>query len=200
MAGNRRSLEMALRQAARVLVLGTCAALLLPLPAPRAEESGWKQAVGRFGIEKTLAEDCVVLLKSAAVRDPMQRVQGQRIYARARADVDGLIALMEADLVGDRSPAAVPELTYRLESVASQRQALCEHVDAATGALPPERTPAAALPSEGTEGTAISLFDAAVQIWEAYRSAGSAERERIIAALAATRWRDYAEASPGARR
>jgi hypothetical protein len=191
---------MALSQAARVLVLGTCAALLLPLPAPSAEESGWEQAVDRFGIEKTLAEGCVLLLKTAAVRDPMQRVQGQRIYARARADVDGLIALLEADLVGDRSPAAVPELTYRLESVASQRHALCEHVDAATGALPPERTRAAALPSEGAEGIAVSLVDAAVQIWETYRSAGSADRKRIIAALAATRWRDHAEVSPGASR
>jgi hypothetical protein len=46
----------------------------------------------------------------------------------------------------------------------------------------------------------ISLFDAAVQIWEAYRSAGSAERARIVSAMSATRWRDYAEVAPGARR
>jgi hypothetical protein len=191
---------MALWQAARVLVLGTCAALLLPPPAPSAEESGWEQAVGRFGIEKTLAEDCLTLLKTAADRDPMQRVQGQRIYARARADVDGLIALLQADLAGERAPAAIPELKYRLETVARQRQALCGYVDAASSAIPPERTHAAALPAEEAEGTATSLLDAAVQIWKAYRGAGSAERERIIAAISATRWRDYAAIPPGASR
>jgi hypothetical protein len=66
---------MALRQAARVLVLGTCAALVLPPPAGcSAEESGWRQAIDRFALERTLAEGCVSLLKSAAERDPMQRV------------------------------------------------------------------------------------------------------------------------------
>jgi hypothetical protein len=193
---------MALGQAARVLMLGTCAALLLPPPAPSAEEPGWEQAVTRFRIEKTLAEDCVLLLKTAALRDPMQRVQGQRIYARARADVDGLIALLQADLAGDGSPAAIPEVRYRLETVARQRQALCEYVDAAAGSAvrePPKRR-ADALPAEEAEGAATSLLDAAVQIWKAYRRAGSVDRERIIAAITATRWREYVEVTPGASR
>jgi hypothetical protein len=193
---------MALRQAARVLVLGTCAALVLPPPAGcSAEESGWRQAIDRFALERTLAEGCVSLLKSAAERDPMQRVQGQWIYARARADVDGLIALLTTALAGERSPAAIPELRYRLETVPRQRQALCDHANAAVaGAIPPERALAAALPAEEAEGTAISLLDAAAQIWKAYRGVGSADRARIIAAISATRWRDYAEVSPGARR
>jgi hypothetical protein len=115
--------------------------------------------------------------------------------------VDGLIALLQADLAGERSPAAIPELKYRLETLARQRSALCEYVDAAAaGAIPPERASAAALPAEEAEGTAISLLEAAVQVWRAYRNAGSADRERIIAAISATRWRDYAEASPRARR
>jgi hypothetical protein len=197
MARDVRSLAMGLRQAARLLVLGMCAALLLL--ARSAAESTWEQAVDRFGIEKTLAEGCVSLLKTAADREPMQRVQGQRMYARARVDMDGLIALLKADLAGERSPATVPELKYRLESVARQRQALCEHADAVVRA-PPERARVVEQPTAGAEDSAISLLDAAIQIWSAYRRAGSAGRERIVSAISATRWRDYAEVSPGVRR
>jgi hypothetical protein len=131
----------------------------------------------------------------------MQRVQGQRIYARAKADLDGLIPLLQADLAGDRSPAAVPELAYRLGSVTRQRQALCRYVDAAVGSAVRERahsSRAIELLAEGVAGNALPLSDAAVQIWQAYRRAGEPERGRIISAIEGTRWRGYAEVSPGA--
>jgi hypothetical protein len=199
-AAAARRLAMALRQGPRFLVLGTCVALVLAPAAGGAEEPGWRPAVARLAHERSLAQGCVSLLKAFAERDPMQRVQGQRIYARARADVDGLIALLKADLAGDRSPAAVPELAYRLESVPKQRQALCRHVDAAVGGAVRDRTePSGAAESlaEGMVGNAIPLSDAAVRIWSAYRRAGDSERARIIAAIEGTRWRDYAEVSPG---
>jgi hypothetical protein len=191
---------MALRQAAGLLVSGAGAALLLGMPAAAGGASAWRPAVERLAQERTLAEACVALLESFAEHGPLQRVQAQRIYARARADVDGLIALLNADLAGDRSPAAVPELAYRLKSVPKQRQALCRHIDAAVGGAVRDRTePSGAAESlaEGIVGNAIPLSDAAVRIWSAYRRAGDSERARIIAAIEGTRWRDYAEVSPG---
>ena len=195
---------MALRQPHRFLVLATCAVLLLPPPvACGAEGSGWRQAVDRLAHERTLAEGCVSLLKTFADRDPMGRVQGQRLYARARADVDGLIALLKVDLAGDRAPAAIPELRYRLEAVPRQRQALCQHVDAAVGTAAreqPERSHAVELLTEGAADAASSLLDATVQIWKEYRRAGDAGRERIVAAIEGTRWRDYADVAPSMSR
>jgi hypothetical protein len=116
--------------------------------------------------------------------------------------VDGLIALLKADLAGERSPAAIPELRYRLETVPRQRHALCEYVDAAVGGAVrerPERFRAVEL-LEGAAETGMSLLDAAVRMWRAYRSAGSGERERIISAMEALRWQEYAEVSAGASR
>ena len=192
---------MALREAGPLL--GTCAALLLPAPAAAGEEPGWQQAMDRLAHEKTLAEGCVSLLETLADRDPMQRVRGRRIYARASADANGLIALLKADLAGDRSPAAIPELVYRLESVPKQRHALCKSVEAAVegdiGASS-ERSCAAELLIEGIAGHEMPLSDAAVQIWQAYRRAGGPEREHIIAAIEGTRWRDYAEIFGDGRR
>ena len=185
---------MALRQATWFLVLGTCAAL--HLPAAWGDESAWRRPIDRVAHEKTLAEGCVSLLETCADRDPMQRVQAQRIYARARADVDGMIALLKTDLADTRSTAAIPELVYRLESVPKQRHALCKSVQAAVGGdtgASCERSRAAELLIEGIAGHEMPLADAAVQIWQAYRRAGEPERERIVAAIEGTRWRDYAE-------
>lgn len=186
---------MPLRQA--TWLLGACAALHLT-PAC-GDEPAWRPPVDRLGLEKTLAEGCVSLLETCADRDPMQRVQAQRIYARARADVDGLIALLKADLAGDRSPSAIRELVHRLESVPKQRQALCRSVEAAVGGdsgASCERSRAAELRAEAIAGHQMPLSDAAVQLWVAYRDAGEPERERIIAAIEGTRWRDYAELLP----
>jgi hypothetical protein len=194
---------MALRQTVRVLVLGTSAALLLASPAAGGEESGWRQALERFAQEKTLAEGCVSLLSAFAERDPMARVQGQRLYGRAKADVDGLIALLAVDLAGDRSPAAIPELRYRLQAVPRQRQALCRYVDSAVATAVRERSQdpgADKLLGEGTADAASSLLDAAVLTWQEYRRAGEGERASIIAAVEAARWRDYGEVPPGVSR
>ena len=114
--------------------------------------------------------------------------------------MDGLVALLMADLAADRSPAAVPELVYRLESVPRQRQALCRYVDAAIGSAVRERSGgsrAAELLAEGVADDATPLSEAAARIWQAYRGAGDSERAQIIAAIEGTRWRDYAEVSPG---
>ena len=194
---------MPLREPGRLVVLAACATLLLPAPARGAEGPAWRHAIDRLAYEKTLAEGCISLLKSFAARDPMGRVQGQRLYARARADVDGLIALLKVDLAGDRSPAAIPELKYRLEGVPRQRQTLCQHVDAAVGTTVrelSERSGAVELLAEGAANAGYSPLDTAVQIWKAYRRAGDAGRERIIFAIEGARWRDYAEIPPSTSR
>lgn len=178
------------------LIVAVGAALLL-LPTPgAAQDAGWRDAVDRLAQEKALAEGCASILKGFAHGNPMTRVQGQRLYARAKADVDGLIALLEVDLAGARSPAAIPELRHRLEAVPRQRQALCRHVDAAVGMAvreQPGRTRVAELLTKGGGDALSSLIDAAVGIWRDYRHADHATREAITLELKGTRWRDYAE-------
>ena len=184
---------MATWRVSALLMLATWAALIA---WPSVADVGWRQAVDRLAQERALAEGCAEILKAFGDSAPMARVQGQRLYARARADADGLITLLTVDLAGERSPAEIPELRQRLEAVIEQRRALCRHVDAAirTAARQPvERTRAADLLAEGSGAGASSLIEAAVQIWQAYRRADQARREAIIAALEAARWRAYAE-------
>jgi hypothetical protein len=96
---------MSIRELARLLRLAAC--LLLPCAAA-AEESGWRDAMDRLAREKTLAESCVSILKTFAENDLAARFQGQKLYAQAKADVDGLITLLQVDLVEGTSPADHP--------------------------------------------------------------------------------------------
>jgi hypothetical protein len=188
---------MSARELARLLVVGS--ALSLSLPAlGAAQEAGWRDAVDRLAQEKTLAESCVSILKTFAESDPMARIQGQRLYARAKADVDGLIALLAVDLAEDRSPAEIPELRQRLEAVPTQRRALCRQVDAAVGAELRRQSEGTrnlwvALLTQGIGDAVGSTIQAGVEIWQEYRRADEVRRQTIASQIEATRWRDYAE-------
>jgi hypothetical protein len=180
----------------RILLLATLAALVAaPMMPALGQAVGWRHAMDRLAREKNLAEGCASLLKAFADDAPMARVQGQRLYARARSDMDGLIERFIADLTSERPLADAPELRHRVEVVVAQRQALCRQVDAAVGtALRQQgaRTSAADLLAEGSGDALSPLFEAAVQIWQAYRAADQASRATMVARLEAARWLAYA--------
>ena len=185
---------IAVRCMAWLLLLATGAALMSPPQMALAQGVSWRQALDRLAREKALAEGCASVLKILADGAPMARVQGERLYARAKADADGLIALLLGDLADERSPADVPEIRQRLEAIPRQRQALCRHVDLAIGAAAREqdaRSRSINLLSQGASD-AGSLVQAAVAIRNAYRGADAAQREAIDAAIMTVRWLPYA--------
>jgi hypothetical protein len=187
---------MAVRERAWLPAVAAGAALLLAAMPALGQGLAWPLAVERLAREKTLAEACASVLKSLADDAPMARVQGERLYARAQADMDGAVRLIIADLASEGSPAERPELRHLLEAVPRQRQALCDHVAAAVGpALPdqPEHAGAADLLEEGRSKSAGAMSDAAVGIWQAYRAADQAERATIIARIEAARWLAYTD-------
>ena len=188
---------MALREAGRLTGLVACAALLLAQPAPcAAQDAGWRPAVDRLAREKTLAEGCASILKTFGDHAPMARVQGQRLYARAKADMDGLIGLLLVDLANQRPLADASELRHRLEAVVAQRQTLCRHVDVAVGTALRQhsgRTSAADLLAEGTGDAPSCLIESIAQIWRAYGAADQGERAAIIARIGAMRWLEYTQ-------
>jgi hypothetical protein len=183
-----------MRPRSRILLLATLAALLAPTMPDLGQAVGWRQAVDRLAREKNLAEGCASLLKAFADDAPMARVQGQRLYARAKSDMDGLIERFIADLTSERPLTDAPDIRHRVEAIVTQRQALCRQVDAVVGtALRQQgaRTSAADLLAEGSGDALPPLFEAAVQIWQAYRAADEASRATIVARLEAARWPAY---------
>lgn len=183
---------MTIRQSVCLTVIAAGAIVLVAPPAA-APASGWRAALDRLAEEKTLAESCAAILKSSAVDHPMARVQGERLYGRAEADANGLIAMLAVDLGDSRSPADVPELRHRLETVPRQRQALCRQVRAALSEREPTPRGLVALLDRGSDAAPGSLLGAALELWQAYRRGDAARRRAIAAALGAGRWLPYAE-------
>jgi hypothetical protein len=199
-ADRGEALAMAIRDRAWLAALAAGVALLVASMPAVAHGLAWPQAVERLAREKTLAEACASILKTFAEGLPMARVQGERLYARAQADMNGLVRLVIADLASQRSPADSPELRHLLEAVPRQRQALCDHVDAAVGTTLRQqagRTGAADLLAEGSSDPAGSIADVAVWIGQAYRKADPAVRATIVARIEAIRWLPYAEVPVG---
>ncbi len=188
---------MAVRARVWLPMLVACAALhAVASMSAVAQDAAWPQAVAQLAREKTLAEACASVLKTFADGSPMDRVQGERLYARAAADMDGLVRLLIVDLAGERSPADMPELRQRLEAVPKQRQVLCLHVEAAAGTAlrhRPDRTGAAELLAQGNNEAPGVTIDAAVRIWRAYRAADPVGQASILARIEATRWLPYAD-------
>jgi hypothetical protein len=195
LAGQPMRAALKVWRSGRPLALAAVAALLVTPAA--AAGNGWRAAIDRVIEEKMLAEGCVSILKSSAVDHPMVRVQGERLYARAQADVDGMIALLVAALTGDRVPPDSPELRHGLASVPRQREALCRHVQAALGASVDQRNEGASAPVDllirGSADSGGSLVEAALEIWQAYRRGGEVRRRTISSGLEAARWLPYAE-------
>jgi hypothetical protein len=187
---------MTVRDLAWSPALGTGAALLLAASMPAlAQDVAWPQAVDQLAREKTLAEACASILKTFADGAPMARVQGERLYARAEADMNGLVRLLIADLASERSPPDSPEIRQRLAALPRQRQALCRHVDAAIGtALRQQagRISAADLLAQGSSDSPGSMNDVAVRIRQAYREADPVARATIVARIEAVRWLPFA--------
>jgi hypothetical protein len=181
-----------MRKLARLFAIAAGAVLLVAQAA--AEEIGWRTAVARLAQEKVLAEGCISILKSSSVGHPMARVQGERLYARAKADADGLIALLKTSLVDDRSPADSPELRQRLKTIPRQRQALCRQVRAALGAsADAQGESTSGLLDRGSDEAPGPLAEAALQIRQTHRHGGGTHRGTITLELEATRWLPYAE-------
>jgi hypothetical protein len=186
---------MAVRDQAWLPALAACAALLLAAMPALGQDLAWPRAVDQLAREKTLAEACASILKTFVGDAPMARVQGERLYARAQADMDGAVRLIIADLASEGAPAERPELRHLLGAVPRQRQALCDHVAAAAGAALREqagRAGAADLLEEGRSTSAGSIADVAVRLRQAYRAADPAARATIVARIEAVRWLPYA--------
>jgi hypothetical protein len=193
----KERLEVAIGGIGRIILLAALAGVASAAATPAVGEAGgWRQAVDLLAQEKSLAEGCASLLKTFGDDAPMARVQGQRRYARAKADMDGLIGLLIADLTRERPLAAAPELRQRLEAVVAQRRTLCRQTDAAVGSALRQhsaRAGAADLLAEAGGDAPRSLIEASVQIRHSYRAADQAGRAAIISGIEAARWLAYAE-------
>ncbi len=104
------------------------AALALAFPAAataaQAPAMGWPEVIAALTTERSNAETCVGLLKSRA--DAASLDKAKATYGMARADMDGVIAGLEAVLAEGGKPEKLPNVRPSLETSAESLKQICE--------------------------------------------------------------------------
>ncbi len=151
-------------------------------------------AIGVFGRERSLGESTVGLLKRYAPED----IDGRALYAQAKAEFDGLIEQMLADLADRQDPQLSPAFRERLDRALARCAAFSAHAEAV---ITP-RIPAGAKPDwlaviaglgNVLPDTVKALVDAGIAIWREFRAANAERRREIEARVEAQRWKPWAE-------
>jgi hypothetical protein len=156
-----------------------------------ANKAGFADAIETLAHERSLAEQGVSFLKRYAPQD----IEGRALYAQAKAESDGLIERLLADLAQGREPKPSSELSARLERAVEERLAFSRRVDAVLKRAVPEGAKPGwedALAKSAGE-LVKQIFGGVIAIWHEWRS-GSAERRRDMATrVEAQRWKPFAD-------
>ena len=98
--------------------------LVVMTQAQAQDATGFAGAIRMLAREQSLAESYVVLLKEFGKEDVEKYARGIQLYARAKAEYDGLIEQMKHHLTMGRPFDASPEFKLALNNAADHRIAL----------------------------------------------------------------------------
>jgi hypothetical protein len=140
---------------------------------------GLSQAVGRLARERSFAESGAGLLKQFAAGDRAAMIQGQRLYADAKASFDELIVQLQTDLDQGTMPEGSAALRMALEAAVERRLAFSRHVDASVR-IEQDAKPAILDALAGGAGDIITgVLQAARGDLEEYRAGDELRRKSI---------------------
>lgn len=150
------------------------------------------EAIGLFAHEKSAAEQYGVLLSTLAKNDAAQYVRGIQLYADAKADFDGLIEELRADLAVGQEPAQSAKFQTALSAAAQKRVAFTSFVSGQIEKLQGAR-PGRPSVIEAAPDLVKAITEAGLSIWKAFREARTERRDAILNELDLQRWRSFAE-------
>lgn len=153
----------------------------------------WRDAVKVLAEERTFAESGAGLLKTYAKDDQAALIEGQKLYAEAKARFDGLIEQLLLDLVEDRSPEDSPEMKVVVDAAVETRLAFSRHVDATLPDLEGGKNILVDALAKGAGEIVAALIDGGIKIFETYQGASLVRREAIATRVEQQRWRAFSE-------
>lgn len=150
----------------------------------------WQDAVAVLAKERTLALNCVKLLKKYG--DTIAVDRGSLKYGTAKAEYDGIIAGLSIALIQKEKPGALSDLKERIIAGNEQREALCKEVQI----LLPTTTGEKGF-IESVLSTAIGpLIQALQTIFSISKNEDELIRRTILTQLEATKWPEFTTIEP----
>lgn len=155
----------------------------------------WRDAVKVLAEERTFAESGAGLLKTYAKDDQAALIEGQKLYAGAKARFDGLIEQLLLDLAEDRNPEESPDMKVVVDAAVETRLAFSRHVEATLSDRQdgtPKNAWVDAL-AKGAGEIVAALIDGGIKIYQTYQEASAVRRETIATRVEQQRWRTFSE-------
>jgi phosphoglycolate phosphatase-like HAD superfamily hydrolase len=155
------------------------------------EPATLSDAIETLGQERSYAESGAAMLKAYSDGD----IDGRRLYAQAKAEFDGLIEKLLADLAQNQDPTVSPAFQQRLDAAVTKRVAFSEYVDKIIKANVPENAKPGLIDAlaKTVPDVIKELFASGVAIWHEWRTASKERREQIANRLEAQRWKPFAD-------
>jgi hypothetical protein len=151
-----------------------------------------------LGREKSLAEQFLVILHDFGRKDIEHYVTGVALYAKAKAEFDGLITQLEHELEQAQPPSQSEEFEAALKEAVAKRVAFTSFV---TDTLVPHTEGAQKGIAEdfikGGADLTKALTDECIEIWREFRSSGEARRKEKRQELELLRWPQFT--APGGK-
>jgi hypothetical protein len=166
------------------------AALMVSVVAEAVAQSavGWPDAVGQLAQERSQAQACVDLLKTAG--DKTSIVNGRIAYGGAKAAADGVIAGLTVALVQGGNPADLPKMNANLEKAGAGLQEVCN--DAISAAKASEGRGIVDEAVKAAVGPVVDALKAAAgALWTRHVEKDKLEIETIKGQLEAAKWPDF---------
>jgi hypothetical protein len=162
---------------------------VLAVISAHAQTAGWPDTIDRLVQERSQAQACVDLLKSASDRSAIQ--QGQVAYGGAKAAADGVVAGFTIALVEGYKPQDLPTIQANLELAGAGLEEVCNDAIKAARASEGSRS----LVSDAVTalvGPAVDALKAAAgALWAHHVEMEKLEMETIKGQLEAARWPDF---------
>jgi|SRR5580658_1508883 hypothetical protein len=156
-------------------------------------QAGLAEAIGVLSREKSVAETYARILAVNSRMEHVHFIRGVRQYVEGKAEFDGLVAELEAELGADGDPSESPKFAQAVQAAAEKRVGFTNYIEVEVigklGGTKPE------LPD--MPQTLPELVDAIMQagssIRSAYHDADETRRKAILRELEQLQWRPFAE-------
>ncbi|ETX02573.1 MAG: hypothetical protein ETSY2_35285 [Candidatus Entotheonella gemina] len=165
--------------------------------AADSDDLSFSEAIRVLAREQSQAESYVGLLNTVAKADVPKYARGILLYADAKAEFDGLIEQMKADLTRGRSPDTSSDFQKQLQHAVDRRTVFTTYVSEKI--VGDEEGQKGIVTGVATAATLLPLLGKASQtIWKEFRQVSDTRKKEILTQLDGLKWRAFHEI-PGSR-
>jgi hypothetical protein len=150
---------------------------------------GWPDTIDLLKHERSQADECASLLKSAGDKATVDH--GRTVYADAKASSDGAIAGLEVALVEGYKPESLKGIQADLDAAGAGLQQVCDEAKQAASEASGTKGIVSDIVKAAVEPVVGAIKDGVSALWDQHLKQEQAEIDSIQGQLEAAKWPDF---------